>query len=164
MPCSQEQYAQILMAVGHRDEVLPDRHLHRVVGMAAGRILVASAGAKKPTRVKLFTKLLLAEDHRGCRCTVLAELLPRLIVLFGTANESVFTDFALKSLRIYLCMIIRPVSTGAVLHLLQAMGRRRNPPPCPWCSGVRRGLALLPFGSSGWTACCPALCRISSPS
>ena len=82
-----------------------------VVGMAAGCIPVVgfNMGAKKPTRVKeLFTKLLLAEATVGAVALVLVELLPRqLIALFGAANESVYyTDFAVKSFRIYLCMII----------------------------------------------------------
>ena len=82
--------------------------------MAAGCIPVVgfNMGAKKPARVKeLFTKLLLAEAAVGAVALVLVELLPRqLIALFGAANESVYyTDFAVKSFRIYLCMII-PVS------------------------------------------------------
>ena len=109
----QEQYAQIPMAV---------------VGMAAGCIPVVgfNMGAKKPTRVKeLFTKLLLAEATVGAVALVLVELLPRqLIALFGAANESVYyTDFAVKSFRIYLCMIILACVNKACFIFLQAMGK-----------------------------------------
>ena len=109
----QEQYAQIPMAV---------------VGMAAGCIPVVgfNMGAKKPTRVKeLFTKLLLAEAAVGAVALVLVELLPRqLITLFGAANESVYyTDFAVKSFRIYLCMIILACVNKACFIFLQAMGK-----------------------------------------
>ena len=99
----QEQYAQIPMAV---------------VGI--------NMGAKKPTRVKeLFTKLLLAEATVGAVALVLVELLPRqLIALFGAANESVYyTDFAVKSFRIYLCMIILACVNKACFIFLQAMGK-----------------------------------------
>lgn len=99
----QEQYAQIPMAV---------------VGF--------NMGAKKPTRVKeLFTKLLLAEATVGAVALVLVELLPRqLIALFGAANESVYyTDFAVKSFRIYLCMIILACVNKACFIFLQAMGK-----------------------------------------
>ena len=83
-------------------------------------------GAKKPTRVKeLFTKLLLAEATVGAVALVLVELLPRqLIALFGAANESVYyTDFAVKSFRIYLCMIILACVNKACFIFLQAMGK-----------------------------------------
>ena len=56
---------------------------------------------------------------------VLVELLPRqLIALFGAANESVYyTDFAVKSFRIYLCMIILACVNKACFIFLQAMGK-----------------------------------------
>ena len=109
----QEQYAQIPMAV---------------VGMAAGCIPVVgfNMGAKKSARVKeLFTKLLLAEATVGAVALVLVELLPRqLIALFGAANESVYyTDFAVRSFRIYLCMIILACVNKACFIFLQAMGK-----------------------------------------
>ena len=109
----QEQYAQIPMAV---------------VGMAAGCIPIVgfNMGAKKPDRVKeLFTRLLLAEAAVGVVALVLVEGFPRqLIALFGAANESVYyTDFAVKSFRIYLCMIILACVNKACFIFLQAMGK-----------------------------------------
>ena len=99
----QEQYVQIPMAV---------------VGI--------NMGAKKPARVKeLFTKLLLAEAAVGVVALVLVEGFPRqLIALFGAANESVYyTDFAVKSFRIYLCMIVLACVNKACFIFLQAMGK-----------------------------------------
>ena len=99
-----------------------------VVGMAAGCIPVVgfNMGAKKPDRVKeLFTRLLLAEAAVGVVALVLVECFPRqLIALFGAANESVYyTDFAVKSFRIYLCMIILACVNKACFIFLQAMGK-----------------------------------------
>ena len=107
----QEQYAQIPMAVVGIVMKFFQIVISIVVGMAAGCIPVVgfNMGAKKPARVKeLFTKLL-----------------PRqLIALFGAANESVYyTDFAVKSFRIYLCMIILACVNKACFIFLQAMGK-----------------------------------------
>ena len=124
----QEQYAQIPMAVVGIVMKFFQIVISIVVGMAAGCIPVVgfNMGAKKPTRVKeLFTKLLLAEAAVGAVALVLVELLPRqLIALFGAANESVYyTDFAVKSFRIYLCMIILACVNKACFIFLQAMGK-----------------------------------------
>ena len=124
----QAQYAQIPMAVVGIVMKFFQIVISIVVGMAAGCIPVVgfNMGAKKPTRVKeLFTKLLLAEATVGAVALVLVELLPRqLIALFGAANESVYyTDFAVKSFRIYLCMIILACVNKACFIFLQAMGK-----------------------------------------
>ena len=124
----QEQYAQIPMAVVGIVMQFFQIVISSVVGMAAGCIPVVgfNMGAKKPARVKeLFTKLLLAEATVGAVALVLVELLPRqLIALFGAANESVYyTDFAVKSFRIYLCMIILACVNKACFIFLQAMGK-----------------------------------------
>lgn len=124
----QEQYAQIPMAVVGIVMKFFQIVISIVVGMAAGCIPVVgfNMGAKKPTRVKeLFTKLLLAEATVGAVALVLVELLPRqLIAMFGAANESVYyTDFAVKSFRIYLCMIILACVNKACFIFLQAMGK-----------------------------------------
>ena len=124
----QEQYAQIPMAVVGIVMKFFQIVISIVVGMAAGCIPVVgfNMGAKKPTRVKeLFTKLLLAEATVGAVALVLVELLPRqLIALFGAANESVYyTDFAVRSFRIYLCMIILACVNKACFIFLQAMGK-----------------------------------------
>ena len=125
---SQEQYAQIPMAVVGIVMKFFQIVISIVVGMAAGCIPVVgfNMGAKKSARVKeLFTKLLLAEAAVGVVALVLVEGFPRqLIALFGAANESVYyTDFAVKSFRIYLCMIILACVNKACFIFLQAMGK-----------------------------------------
>ena len=124
----QEQYAQIPMAVVGIVMKFFQIVISIVVGMAAGCIPVVgfNMGAKKPARVKeLFTKLLLAEAAVGVVALVLVEGFPRqLIALFGAANESVYyTDFAVKSFRIYLCMIVLACVNKACFIFLQAMGK-----------------------------------------
>ena len=51
--------------------------------------------------------------------------MPRqLIALFGAANESVYyTDFAVKSFRVYLCLIVLACVNKACFIFLQAMGK-----------------------------------------
>ena len=124
----QEQYAQIPMAVVGIVMKFFQIVISIVVGMAAGCIPIVgfNMGAGKSARVKeLFTKLLLAEAAVGAVAFVLVEVFPRrLIALFGAANESVYyTDFAVKSFRIYLCMIILACVNKACFIFLQAMGK-----------------------------------------
>ncbi len=59
----------------------------------------------------------------GAVALVLVELLPRqLITLFGAANESAYyTDFAVRSFRIYLCMIILACVNKAYQNLIIAV-------------------------------------------
>lgn len=56
---------------------------------------------------------------------ILVEFFPRgLISIFGAANESVYyTEFAMKSFRIYLCMIVFACVNKACFIFLQAMGK-----------------------------------------
>ena len=99
-----------------------------VVGMSAGCIPVVgyNMGAGKRRRVaSLFTYLLLAEAGVGLIALVLAEGMPRqLISIFGAANESVYyTDFAVRSFRVYLGMIVLACVNKACFIFLQAMGK-----------------------------------------
>ena len=124
----QEQYAQIPMAVVGIVMKFFQIVISIVVGMAAGCIPIVgfNMGAGKSARVKeLFTKLLLAEAAVGAVALVLVEVFPRrLIALFGAANESVYyTDFAVRSFRIYLCMIVLACVNKACFIFLQAMGK-----------------------------------------
>ena len=124
----QEQYAQIPMAVVGIVMKLFQIVISIVVGMAAGCIPIVgfNMGAKKSARVKeLFTKLLLAEAAVGAAALVLVEVFPRqLIALFGAANENVYyTGFAVRSFRIYLCMIVLACVNKACFIFLQAMGK-----------------------------------------
>lgn len=56
---------------------------------------------------------------------IIVEFFPlRLISIFGAANESsYYTAFAIKSFRIYLCMIIFACINKAAFIFLQAMGK-----------------------------------------
>jgi Na+-driven multidrug efflux pump len=81
-----------------------------VVGMSAGCIPVVgfNMGANKKDRVReLFTKLLIAEAT-GAVALIIVEFFPQqLINIFGASNESLYyTEFAVRSFRIYLCMMI----------------------------------------------------------
>ncbi|MEE1378356.1 MAG: MATE family efflux transporter [Oribacterium sp.] len=124
----QEQYAQIPMAVVGIVMKFFQIVISIVVGMAAGCIPIVgfNMGAGKSARVKaLFTCLLISEAVVGAVALVLVEVFPRqLIALFGAANESsYYTDFALRSFRIYLCMIILACVNKACFIFLQAMGK-----------------------------------------
>lgn len=74
---------------------------------------------------ELFTKLLLSKATVGLIALILVEFFPhQLIQLFGASNESIYyADFAIKSFRIYLCMIILACINKACFIFLQAMGK-----------------------------------------
>ena len=125
---SQPQYAQIPMAVVGIVMKFFQIVISIVVGMAAGCIPIVgfNMGAGENARVKkLFTMLLVCEAAVGAAALLIAELCPRqLIAVFGAANESAYyTDFAVKSFRIYLCMMIFACVNKAAFIFLQAMGR-----------------------------------------
>lgn len=83
-------------------------------------------GAKRFDRAKtLFLYLLCGESLVGLIATVIVELFPfQLIALFGSANESVYyTQFAVKSFRIYLCMMIFACINKATFIYLQSLGK-----------------------------------------
>ena len=124
----QEQYAQIPMAVVGIVMKFFQIVISIVVGMAAGCIPIIgyNMGAEKKLRVKeLFTKLLVAEALVGAVALVLAEGFPhQLIAIFGAKNESVYyTEFAIKTFRIYLCMMILACVNKACFIFLQAVGK-----------------------------------------
>ncbi|MBQ4148133.1 MAG: MATE family efflux transporter, partial [Clostridium sp.] len=124
----QEQYAQIPMAVVGIVMKFFQIVISIVVGMAAGCIPVVgfNIGAGNFCRVReLFTKLLTWEAAVGLAALLIVELFPRqLIGIFGAANESMYyTDFALHSFRIYLCMMVLACVNKACFIFLQAMGK-----------------------------------------
>ena len=123
-----EEYAQIPMAVVGIVMKFFQIIISVVIGMAAGCIPIVgyNMGAEKHKRVKeLFTRLLIAEACVGVLALVAAELFPNaLIQVFGAANESAYyTDFAVKSFRIYLCMLVLACVNKATFIFLQAMGK-----------------------------------------
>ena len=124
----QAQYAQIPMAVVGIVMKFFQIVISVVVGMAAGCIPIVgyNMGAEKKLRVReLFTRLLIAEALVGAVALVLAEGFPRqLIAIFGAANESsYYTDFAIKTFRTYLCMMVLACVNKACFIFLQAVGK-----------------------------------------
>lgn len=124
----QEQFAQIPMAVVGIVMKFFQIVISIVVGMAAGCIPIVgyNMGAGLSQRVKkLFTKLLTAEAIVGVIALIFVEFFPKqLIAIFGAANESsYYSDFAIKSFRIYLCMLILACLNKACFIFLQAMGK-----------------------------------------
>ncbi len=124
----QEQYAQIPMAVVGIVMKFFQIVISIAVGTAAGCIPVVgyNIGARRPDRVKsLFTRLLLIEALVGAVALLIVELFPQqLINLFGAANESVYyTHFAIKSFRIYLCMMIFATVNKGTFIFLQSLGK-----------------------------------------
>lgn len=98
------------------------------VGLAAGCIPVVgyNIGAGRKDRAKtLFSYLLAAEAIVGLVATLIVELFPRqLIGIFGAGNESAYyTAFAIKSFRIYLCMMILAMVNKGTFIYLQALGK-----------------------------------------
>ena len=109
-----------------------------VVGTAAGCAPIAAynTGAGRNDRVKsLFLLLVKTEAVTGLAAFLLAELAPRqLISLFGAANESIYyTEFAVRTFRIYLSMIIFACVNKGVFIYLQALGR----------TGLSAGLSMI---------------------
>lgn len=124
----QTQYAQIPMAVVGIVMKFFQIVISICVGMAAGCIPIVgfNMGAGLKERVKeLFTKLLIAEAAVGAAALIIAELFPGALTgIFGAANESVYyTEFAIKSFRIYLCMMVLACVNKAAFIFLQAMGK-----------------------------------------
>ncbi|HAH93397.1 MAG TPA: hypothetical protein DCM01_05960, partial [Dielma fastidiosa] len=73
----------------------------------------------------LFTHLLIWEAIVGAVALLIAECFPhQLITVFGAANESIYyTEFAVRSFRIYLCMMIFACVNKATFIYLQALGK-----------------------------------------
>ena len=98
------------------------------IGLAAGCIPVVgyNIGAGRKDRAKkLFAYLLTAEAIVGAVALIIVEFFPeQLIGIFGAANESVYyTEFAIKSFRIYLCMMILATVNKGTFIYLQALGK-----------------------------------------
>ncbi len=130
----QDMYSQIPMAVIGIVMKFFQIVISVVIGMAAGCIPVVgyNVGAGRNDRVKkLLTRLLIAEAagggiwDLGAIGLIAVELFPRqLIGIFGAANESVYyTDFAVRSFRVYLCLLIPACINKAAFIFLQSLGK-----------------------------------------
>ena len=127
----QKEYAQIPMAVVGIVMKFFQIVISIAVGMAAGCIPVVgyNVGAGRSDRVRqLFILLLKYEAILGLIALFIVELIPRqLIGIFGAANESVYyTEFAVKSFRIYLCMMALATVNKGTFIFLQAVGKAKE--------------------------------------
>ncbi len=125
---SQTEYAQIPLAVLGIVMKFFQIAISISIGMAAGCIPVVgyNIGAKRYDRAKkLFTHLLFAQAVVGIIALIIVEVFPhQLIGIFGAGNEShYYTDFAVKSFRVYLCMMpLSMINKGTFIYL-QALGK-----------------------------------------
>ena len=124
----QPEYVQIPMAVLGIVMKFFQIVISIVVGISAGCIPVVgfSMGAGRKDRVdEILRKLLCVEAMVGLISLLITQLLPRqLIGLFGAAQESAaYTEFAVKSFRTYLCMMILACVNKATFIFLQSMGK-----------------------------------------
>ena len=122
------EYAQIPMAVVGIVMKFFQIVISIVVGMAAGCIPIAgfNIGAGRNDRAKkLFLMLLISEAIVGAISLFIVEVFPTaLIGIFGAANESsYYTDFAKRTFRIYLSMLIFACVNKATFIYLQALGK-----------------------------------------
>lgn len=125
---AQTQYAQIPMAVVGIVMKFFQIVISIAVGIAAGCIPIVgyNIGAGRKDRAKaLFTRLLASEAILGAVALLIVELFPgRLIAIFGAANESAYyTEFAVKSFRIYLCMMVFATVNKGTFIYLQSLGK-----------------------------------------
>ncbi|MDE6024211.1 MAG: MATE family efflux transporter [Lachnospiraceae bacterium] len=124
----QVNYAQIPMAVVGIVMKFFQIVISIAVGTAAGCIPIVgyNIGAGRKDRVRsLFIRLLSVEAIVGAIALFIVELFPhQLINLFGAANESIYyTQFAIKSFRIYLCMMIFATVNKGTFIFLQSLGK-----------------------------------------
>ncbi len=125
---SQNEYAQIPLAVLGIVMKFFQIAISVSIGMAAGCIPIVgyNIGAKRKDRAKqLFSYLLISEFVVGVIALLVVEIFPNaLISIFGAQNESAYyTDFAIRSFRIYLCMLpLATLNKGSFIYL-QAMGK-----------------------------------------
>ena len=124
----QPQFAQIPMAVVGIVMKFFQIVISIAIGMAAGCIPIVgyNVGAKRPDRALALLKLLLlCEALVGAVALVIVEFFPHaLISLFGAANESIYyTDFAVRSFRVYLSMMVLATVNKAAFIYLQSLGK-----------------------------------------
>ena len=124
----QTDYAQIPLAVLGIVMKFFQIAISVSIGLAAGCIPIVgfNIGAGRKDRAKkLFSYLLITELAIGAVALLIVELMPhQLISIFGASNESTYyTDFAVKSFRIYLCMMPLAMMNKGTFIYLQALGK-----------------------------------------
>lgn len=125
---SQSEYAQIPLAVLGIVMKFFQIAISIAIGLAAGCIPIVgfNVGAGLKDRVKkLFTYLLTSELVVGLICLVIVEVFPdKLIAIFGASNESgYYTDFAIHSFRVYLCLLPLSMVNKGTFIFLQSLGK-----------------------------------------
>ena len=124
----QEQYSQIPLAVLGIVMKFYQIAISFAVGMAAGCIPVVgyNMGAGRKDRAKeVFSYLITAEAIVGFAALIIAEVFPKFLIgIFGASNESAYyTEFAVKSFRVYLCLLpLSTVNKGTFIYL-QSLGK-----------------------------------------
>ena len=101
------------------------------VGLAAGCIPVVgyNIGAKRNDRVLgIMKRLIAAEAIVGLVSSLVFVIFPyQLINIFGAANESVYyTDFAVKCIRIFLCLLALSCVNKGTFIFLQSIGSAKQ--------------------------------------
>lgn len=101
------------------------------VGLAAGCIPIVgyNIGARRNDRVLgLMKRLLAAEAVVGLISSIIFLLFPhQLINIFGAGNESVYyTDFAVKCIRIFLCMMMLSCVNKGTFIFMQSIGKAKQ--------------------------------------
>lgn len=101
------------------------------VGLAAGCIPIVgyNIGARRNDRVLgIMKRLIAAEAIVGFLSSLIFVVFPhQLIHIFGAANESVYyTDFAVKCIRIFLCMLVLSCVNKGTFIFLQSIGNARQ--------------------------------------
>jgi Na+-driven multidrug efflux pump len=127
----QEEYSQIPTAIIGIVMKFFQIVISISVGLAAGCIPISgyNVGAKRFDRVKELMKLLLtAEFAVGFIATVLFLLFPnQFIGIFGAKNESVYyTEFAVKTIRIFLCLLPLSCLNKGTFIFLQSLGKAKE--------------------------------------
>ena len=101
------------------------------VGLAAGCIPVVgyNVGAQRNDRVNGLMKLLLVTEFMvGLLASVLFLRFPHWFVnIFGAKNESIYyTDFAVKTIRIFLCLLPLSCLNKGTFIFLQSLGKAKQ--------------------------------------
>ena len=127
----QQEYSQIPTAVIGIVMKFFQIIISIAVGLAAGCIPIVgyNIGAKRNDRVLgVMKRLITAEAVVGFVAALIFVLFPhQLINIFGAANESVYyTDFAVKCIRIFLCMLALSCVNKGTFIFLQSVGNAKQ--------------------------------------
>ncbi len=126
----QEQYAQIPTAVVGIVMKFFQIIIEVSVGLSAGCIPVVGyniGAGKKKRAARLLYMRIAAEAIVGFAATLIFEFFPnQLIMIFGATNESVYyTEFAVRCIRIFLCLTTFACVNKGIIIYLQAMGKAK---------------------------------------